>query len=65
MTALTDATNAVAGNHPDSQGTCQKRSSTPVGETTMQIFRIGGSMEMTSSDYLELRNYVYGINGRY
>ena len=65
MTELIDMTSTMVDNQPDCPSTARKNSRVGIGETTMQVLRFGGSMDVSSSEYAELRNYVYGINGRY
>ena len=60
-----DATNSLIDSQADGASGARKKSRNIVGETTMQIFRVGGLTDITSSEYAELRNYIYGINGRY
>jgi hypothetical protein len=36
-----------------------------IGETTIKILNPGGLKGVSTFDYVELRNYIYGVNGRY
>jgi hypothetical protein len=35
------------------------------GESTIQLLKPSGLTNISTFDYVELRNYIYGINGRY
>ncbi len=36
-----------------------------IGESTSKILKPNGLTEISIFDYAELRNYIYGVNGRY
>lgn len=36
-----------------------------VGESTLRLLKLSGLTGISTFDYAELRNYIYGINGRY
>ncbi len=36
-----------------------------IGETTIKILNPSGLTGVSTFDYVELRNYIYGVNGRY
>ena len=38
---------------------------TVAGESTIKLLKPSGLTGISTSDYVELRNYIYGVNGRY
>jgi hypothetical protein len=38
---------------------------TVAGESTIRLLKPSGLAGISTLDYVELRNYIYGVNGRY
>lgn len=49
----------------DSSDSEKVKIQTVAGESTIRLLKPSGLTGVSTFDYVELRNYIYGVNGRY
>ncbi len=64
MFLMTEAVNSsTAAKEPNDAE--KVKAQTVAGESTIRLLKPSGMADVSTFDSVELRNYIYGVNGRY